>query len=381
MKLLVFCHRCDRTGAEIALQHYIQNADRTAIKIAVACGAPGAISENFPPDVRVYKYSHALSFAQRAFKNNSLGGKFANNVFDSFIRMIHWRVRPDAWYINTIVQPKIVALARKMRVPCILHTHEQEHMFAQFTPEEIEDMIGYPRLIIAASESAAEIMRSLGRRGNIEVCYPPIDISQRKISRQNSNALRKDLGIPSDAFVWAMAGTRDPNKNPVGFVRIVDKIVKQAPKTHFMWIGGTDTGYTMFARALAEKFDVHNKISWIPECGEEYFDYLNAADGFMLTSFYETFPLVILEAASLGKPIVSFHSCGPTEIFRAGMGALVPTWDVNEMVEAMVRIMRGDVGFDANLAKARAAEFDITIAVKRWERIILESLDNSGPVE
>ena len=80
--------------------------------------------------------------------------------------------------------------------------------------------------------------------------------------------------------------------------------------------------------------------------------------------------MVTLEAAALGKPFVSFNSGGPKEIFRDGMGAVVDSWNVEDMVTAMLQVMRGDIYLNADISRARASEFDISVTVKQWERII-----------
>jgi glycosyltransferase involved in cell wall biosynthesis len=370
MRLLFFSPFCGRTGSEMGLYQLIRHADRSDIKMTVACGAKGALSKRFPPDVRVVNYYHALSLAQRAFPSRSLGLWFANFIFDNIIRLIHLRVRPDVWYVNTIVQPRLLALARSLGVPCILHTRELEHIFALLKPGDVEMMISYPKLIIASSQGAANILRVLGRRDNVEVLYTAIDGERFKIDQQESKAIRQGLGIPREAFVWAMSGTRDPNKNPVGFVRIVAELVKQGPSTHFLWIGGADTGYSLYARALATKLGIADKISWVGERADDYLDYLNVADGFVLTSLNESLSVVTLEAAALGKPFVSFNSGGPKEIFREGMGVVVDSWNVEDIVKAMLQVMRGDIYLNEGVSRRRAAEFDVSVLVKQWERII-----------
>jgi glycosyltransferase involved in cell wall biosynthesis len=338
--------------------------------MTVACGARGELSKHFPPDVRVINYYYALSLAQRAFASKSFGVWLANFMFDSIIRLIHLRVRPDVWYVNTIVQPRLLALARKLRVPCILHSREHEHMFGLLTPEDVEVMITYPKLIIASSQGAAKILRVLGRHDNVEVFHTSIDLEQIKADQQESKAIRQALRIPDEAFVWAMSGTRDPNKNPVGFVRIVEELVKREPGTHFLWIGGADTGYSLYARALATNLSIADKISWVAERTDDYFDYLNVADAFVLTSLHESWSVVTLEAAALGKPFVSFNSGGPKEIFREGMGAVVDSWNVEDIVKAMLQVMRGETYVNADVSRRRAAEFDVSVVVKQWERTV-----------
>lgn len=374
MRLLFFSPFCGRTGSELALYHLIRAADSTKIEKAVACGAGGGLSKTFPKGVPVYRYWHALSFADQAFKKDTWGLWFANRVFNGHIRLIHNRVRPDAWYINTIVQPKVLALARELNVPCILHTHEFELALSLLKPEDVETMISYPKLIIAASQCAADVFQTLGRQENMEVCHEPVIISQTTSDHKSSAAIRRSLNLPSDAFVWVMSGSRDLRKNPVSFVRIAATLLKQEPHTYFLWIGGAETGYSSYARALAKRFGIDARISWVPPRTDDYFDYLNVADGFVLTSLDDTFPIVMLEAAALGKPLVSFNSGGAKEFFRYGMGAVVNSWNVEDMVEAMLQVMRGDIHLNPDISRTRASEFDISVIVKKWEPILLRYL-------
>jgi len=354
----------------MALYRLICNADRTNLKIAVACGARGELWGTFPRDIQIFNYWHALSLAGWALKQNTPGLWLARSLFNATIRLIHKRFRPDVWYINTIGQPNLVALAREIGVPCIIHTHESESGLYLLKPHELEDMISYPKLIIAASECAAEVFRVLGRRENIQICSGAIDINEAKSEPKRAQTIRQSLDISPDAFVWAMAGSRDPNKNPIGFVRIANRLLKRASETYFLWVGGRDTSHSQYAKALARTLNIDHKIVWLPERTNDYFDYLNVADGFVLTSLNESLSIVTLEAAALGKPFVSFDSGGPKEIFRDGMGAIVDSWNVEDMVEAMIGVMNGDIYLNADVSRERAGEFDISTMVKQWESIM-----------
>lgn len=383
MKILFFLPRCTRTGSEIALHHLICGADRREIKMAVACGgSTGELFKKFPADVPTFDYTEPLSIAARSLASvYHRAYRLAHKKWpplpplyaaanEGAIKLIHQRVNPDCWYINTLVQPHVLSLARELNVPCILHTHELERMLLPLAPEHIDDLVKYPKLIIANSHAAANVMRVLGRRDNLEVCYAPTEIERVKSSPQERAALRHELGIVGDAFVWAMAGTRDVNKNPVMFVRVAAETLKAASRAHFIWIGGEDTGYSMFARALAKDLGIENKVTWIQPREPDYYDYLNVADALVLTSTQESLSLVAIEMAALGKPIASFNSGGPTEIIKEGMGVVVDSSDEAALAAAMLRVMNGEVYLDPEISRERAKQFDVHGIVKQWEGII-----------
>lgn len=62
----------------------------------------------------------------------------------------------------------------------------------------------------------------------------------------------------------------------------------------------------------------------------------------VMTSHYEGFPMVMLEAMSCGLPVVTFdYKCGPKDIIADGEnGLLVKDGDIGGLAEAMMRLMK-----------------------------------------
>lgn len=71
--------------------------------------------------------------------------------------------------------------------------------------------------------------------------------------------------------------------------------------------------------------------------GKEY----AASSMLVMSSNYEGFPMVMIEAMACGLPVVSFdYKCGPKDIIRNGEnGLLVPNGDIRGLADAMMRLM------------------------------------------
>ena len=76
------------------------------------------------------------------------------------------------------------------------------------------------------------------------------------------------------------------------------------------------------------------------QIGEEYVK----SDMLAMSSNYEGFPMVMIEAMTCGLPVVSFdYKCGPKDIIQPGInGLLVPNGDIQALADAMMKVMEDE---------------------------------------
>lgn len=361
-KILFVTPTGGRTGSEMMLWYYLNYLKPTSTETIVYARKKGElVGKNSPADFTYYS-NRKDSFLYGIYEG--VYNKIAKQIPDiSQLKRIHKKHQPDFWYINTIIMPEVAALAVQLGVPYVLHVHESITIYDGLRAEEAEVMFGNAAKIICCSEASRRYLTRMGYEA--EVSYSFIDKGLIKVT-QNPAELRKELNIPTDAFVWVMSGSMSVRK---GYDLIPEMLEKLPQNAYIVWIGRkSPTGiWHYIERSVAQ-----NNLNFIhvPPQSDQYYDYLNIADGFVLLSREEPLGLVVVEAAFLQKPIVGFNAGGIAEIMQEGMGALVEGMNTTELVDKMKAVQDERLPFDKEKLKSRALDFDKSNQIENWQRII-----------
>ena len=114
---------------------------------------------------------------------------------------------------------------------------------------------------------------------------------------------------------------------------------------------------------------------------ENPYKYLKRSDLFVLSSDWEGFPNILLEALSCDIPVISTDcTFGPNEIIQNNInGILVPVNDKLELSKAMYKVL-SDKSFAKKLAskgKQRSLDFSIDKITSQYEKLINEVLQKN----
>lgn len=106
------------------------------------------------------------------------------------------------------------------------------------------------------------------------------------------------------------------------------------------------------------------------------YPYIKASRALLLTSDLEGMPIILLDALSIGTPIISTDCpTGPREILEDGKyGILLPVGDAQAIADAMLQMIDDDNLFNrlSNLGPQRAARFDLPNIIHEWEQLFKE---------
>jgi glycosyltransferase involved in cell wall biosynthesis len=170
-----------------------------------------------------------------------------------------------------------------------------------------------------------------------------IDESELGRARTERHATRLRLGVPADALLVGGVGTMDWRKGPDLFLQLAAMVTRRLKEkdVRFVWAGG-DSGGPNRGELLvdAERLGLGDQISFIGPLDRPT-EFFAAMDLFALTSREDPFPLVMLEAASAGVPLVCFAGGGGAPEFAIPDAGLVSAYlDVADMAESVVRLLQ-----------------------------------------
>ena len=168
-------------------------------------------------------------------------------------------------------------------------------------------------------------------------------------------------------------GRLDNQKNFPELIDIWALIAKDYPEWKLRIVG---EGYTdVRIKKKVKEYGLEEQFELCPFTNKIQEHYLSASI-FTLTSAFEGFGLVLVEAESMGLPVVSYACpCGPRDIIRDGQdGFLVEPGDM-ETFAARLRQLIEDEELRRRMgqaAKVNSQRFSLDNVMKQWEDLFAE---------
>ncbi len=201
-------------------------------------------------------------------------------------------------------------------------------------PDELTDapLLSFPAKIEHASFIAAithfcksQLIRfssvSAGEKINIVHCALRLDDFE-------------DEGPPPDNQTLVCVGRLCPQKGQVQLPAVVAALKDEFPDLKIILVGDGESRAEIEAEiekhGLADRFEIKG---WM--ANTDVRKEIAGARAFLLPSFAEGLPVVIMEALALKRPVISTYIAGIPELLDEGCGWIVPAGDKDALVGAM----------------------------------------------
>jgi len=137
------------------------------------------------------------------------------------------------------------------------------------------------------------------RKGNIHFIHNGVDLNVFRYDENAREEIRKQLQIPHDALVIGHVGRFNHQKNHEYLLKVFDEIHKLDKNTYFLLVGVGELQEKI--KNLASSLSLKDSICFTG-LRKDVPKILSAIDAFVLPSFYEGMPNVVIEGQATGLP-------------------------------------------------------------------------------
>ncbi|MFA6635862.1 MAG: glycosyltransferase family 4 protein [Candidatus Omnitrophota bacterium] len=376
-KILFILHSASRNGASILLLHFLKwfktNTDipfEILVK-NVSKGNRDLISE----------FKKLAPYGLKGKILSWIGSyNTTKQIYRGFFKEKLRRKDIGLIYINSVASGDVLATLSHYECPVIAHVHENEYSLHFFLQSNLRYIQKHASHYIAVSGTTRNTLTDTYGISDKEIDtvhgFLPLSNGDSVPTKEAALNIRKELDIPSDALVVGASGSIADHKGSDLFVQLAYRIsqVKGCDIPYFIWVGKClREDYFNSLQHDIKKTGLKKHVFFIGQKSNPL-DYFNIFDIFASVSRADSYPLSVLEAASLGKPIVCFAgSGGSVEFVNEDCGFVVPYLDVDKMAAKVLELLtnkelRAYLGERAQ--KKALQENDVKIAAPKILNVI-----------
>lgn len=279
--------------------------------------------------------SHGMNWFPRlvnpAFKLFLLHGRrlYEKYVFENGV--------PDVVHAHSLLNAGLLAynINKKHGVPYVVTEHSSGFARKIYSRQQLrvagEASISAKRRFAVSSEFASLLNQIIGAGAARWEALPNI-VSESFIN------YRLPINADENKFKFINVALMDKNKAQQNIIYAFEKLKKTQDNIFLTLVG--DGPEKKKLEKLTVDLDVHDSVKFAGLLSrDEVLKAMAESDAFVLSSRYETFGVVIIEALALGKPVIATRCGGPESIVRENDGILVPVDDVNALCNAMNQLI------------------------------------------
>ncbi len=387
-------HDANRTGAPFMLLHLCRwLRANTDLEFSIVLRRGGELEREFeaiaPTTVLSRQFSHGEGVIERIAHILGFHG-FAEAQARARLCSMWRRENVRLIYSNTATNGEVLKWMRALLdALTISHIHELSFwMSHRMARESLAALLENTDLYVAGADAAK---RNLIDSHSVESTrvitihdFIPTMNYDLASAKTKGELIRRQLNIPESAYIVGAAGTTDWRKGIDLFVHLARSVhVRRPTDVHFIWVGGSPKGEHFHEmRHDLRLLGLDDRVHFVG-AREDYVDYISAFDVFALPSREDCFPLVMLEAACLGKPIVCFSGAGGApEFVEPDAGRAVPYLDIEGMAGQICEMLAHPallVSLGVNARAKVAQQHDIGVAGRKIFELVYETLSKGLP--
>lgn len=359
-RIVFIIHKLDIGGAERIIVSLLNNISREKFDIhLIVFQAKGAFMADVKSDVTIHDLKSSSAKAGLFALVKKLYRLSPDRVF-SGIGYVNSLLSFFIPFLNLITSKKIVWIARETNVVSIINKKEKFTAMIDWLYRNTYK--NFDLIVCQSSYMRDDLLNNYHMpTEKMVIINNPVDIE--KIERLSREPLSYTFN-KEKINLLAVGALRTQKR----FDLLLETVSQLDEQYHLTIVGGGVEEERL--KALSKALNLESKVSFEGHQTNPY-TYMRHADFMVLSSEYEGFPNVLLEANSLGLPIVAFACPGGTaEIIEKGLnGYLVPCQDIEALTKTIQSFSRDN--FDSETIKLHTTQnYNLDYIIQKYEKVL-----------
>lgn len=249
------------------------------------------------------------------------------------IRLVHCADMPAAFYTGYA--------ARLARLPLLCHVRNR---YAEMSLRDRSFLLPVQKFAFVSADTWRHFAHRVSRRRGV-VLYDGIEVTEAASRDEDVAALRSELGIPDGVPIVGMVARVAYQKDYPTLVKAAARVIARHGDVRFVVIGDCSSeasyrAYHLEVLRQAEASGVRSQFIFT-DFRKDVPRFLDLMDVFVLSTHWEGFPLVLLEAMAHARPVVATAVDGiPELVTDRETGRLFPHQDAEALAQCLLDLLR-----------------------------------------
>ena len=160
----------------------------------------------------------------------------------------------------------------------------------------------------------------------------------KKISYEDDNMKRKELGIEKKDLVFTYVAELNKNKNQILLIQTIEKLKEYYPNIKLILVGPYKN--KEYYDEEIRKRKLENNVILTGKRVKDVAEILSITDVYLASSIREGLPVNIMEAMYMRLPIIATNNRGHRELVKNNVNGYIVKNDANEFEKAIKEILK-----------------------------------------
>lgn len=303
--ILFIGHEASATGAPFTQLYLIKWLKaNTNYRIVLILALGGILEDDFRQvvdELYIVVAPPAISIGQRVSAKLDRSTNYRRKVLERRVQQI----QPVLIFANTALTIDLGARLKELTgSKLLINIHELDSTFYYYAPERFERSVAAVDMFIMGSHMVKKYYQDWCHISEERTTVVYDFIADHLSGGSTAAEIRAQFAIPATSLVVGGIAVLYPRKGADIFVQVARQVIAERPDTYFVWVGGSveSPEYKAIQRDL-RLLGLEKQVLFVGG-QRDLMGYYELFNIFLLPSREDPFPLVCLEAALAGNPII-----------------------------------------------------------------------------